>query len=54
MDMGKWIIHGCPKCGGSMMVDKDEDGWYEECINCSFRSDLKVFVESHAKSMRSK
>jgi hypothetical protein len=48
--MGKWKIHGCPKCGGSLIVDKDEDGWYESCINCSFRNDLTIFVEFPKKA----
>lgn len=39
--MGKWIKNGCPKCGGSMFIDNDMDGWYEQCINCSFRQELK-------------
>lgn len=39
--MGKWIKNGCPRCGGSMFIDNDMDGWYEQCINCSFRQELK-------------
>ncbi len=54
MDVGKWKINGCPKCGGSLMVDKDEDGWYEECINCAFRNDLKVVAESPTKPVHKK
>ena len=47
--MGKWKIHGCPKCGGSLLVDKDENGWYEQCINCSYLNDLEVFVDATRK-----
>lgn len=39
--MGKWIKNGCPRCGGSMFIDNDMDGWYEQCLNCSFRQELK-------------
>jgi hypothetical protein len=46
MDMGKWKIHGCPRCGGSLIIDRDEDGWYESCINCAFRNDLKVIAKA--------
>jgi hypothetical protein len=45
LDMGKWKIRGCPRCSGSLIIDKDEDGWYELCINCSYRNDLKVFSD---------
>ena len=44
--MGKWKISGCPRCGGSLFVDRDMDGWYEQCINCSYRNELKVSVDS--------
>jgi DNA-directed RNA polymerase subunit M/transcription elongation factor TFIIS len=47
--MGKWKINGCPKCGGSLFVDRDTDGWYEQCINCSYRNALKVSKDSALK-----
>ena len=39
--MVKWKIRGCPKCGGNTFIDKDEDGWYEHCMMCSNRIELK-------------
>jgi DNA-directed RNA polymerase subunit M/transcription elongation factor TFIIS len=47
--MGKWKINGCPRCGGSLFVDRDTDGWYEQCINCSYRNELKVSKNSALK-----
>jgi len=47
--MGKWRISGCPRCGGSLFVDRDMDGWYEQCINCSYRNEVKVSVDSALK-----
>ena len=47
--MGKWKISGCPRCGGSLFVDKDTYGWYEQCINCSYRNELKVAVRPALK-----
>ena len=47
--MGKWKIHGCPRCGGSLFVDRDAEEWYEQCINCSYRNELKVSVDSAKK-----
>ena len=43
--MGKWQENRCPRCGGRLFVGNDEDGWYEACINCSCRNELKVAVE---------
>ena len=47
--MGKWKINGCPRCSGSLIIDKDEDGWYEQCINCAYRNDLKVSLDLAGK-----
>ena len=52
--MGKWKINGCPRCGGSLFVDRDIDGWYEQCVNCSYRNELKVAVGSTEKVMAKK
>jgi len=30
--MGKWKIRSCPRCCGSLFVDRDIEGWYEQCI----------------------
>lgn len=30
----------CPKCGGSVYLDSDQFGWYEQCLQCGFISDL--------------
>ena len=39
--MAKWRIGACPRCGGSLFIDKDEE-WYEQCLNCGYRGELKV------------
>ena len=35
----------CPKCGNILFVDKEPDGWYEWCVNCSYRNELKSLVD---------
>jgi len=47
--MVKWKTRGCPRCGGSLFVDRDIDGWYEQCINCSYRNGLKALAASTKK-----
>ena len=39
--MTRWRIKGCPRCGGDVFIDKDLNGWYEQCLQCSYRSELK-------------
>ena len=34
----------CPKCGGNIFMARDEYGWYEQCLQCSCRRDLKNVV----------
>jgi len=39
--MARWKVKSCPRCGGDMFVDRDMDYWYEQCLQCSFRTELK-------------
>jgi hypothetical protein len=43
--MGMWQVNRCPRCYGRLFIDNDEDGWYEQCLNCSYRHELKVSVD---------
>jgi len=35
----------CPKCGGNILLNSDEHGWYEHCLQCSYTHDLASVVE---------
>ncbi len=39
--MVKWKLKGCPRCGGDVYIDRDMDGWYEQCLLCAHRRELK-------------
>jgi len=28
-----------------MLIDKDLEGWYEQCLQCSYRYELKILDE---------
>ncbi len=49
IDMTIWKIDMCPRCGGDIFVDRDMDGWYEECLQCSYRYDLKSTANSEQR-----
>lgn len=34
-------LKSCPKCGGDVRVDRDEYGWFEQCIQCGHTHDLE-------------
>ncbi len=39
--MVMWKFKGCPRCMGDMFINRDLDGWYEQCLRCSYRRELK-------------
>ena len=39
--MVTWRFKACPRCHGDTFVDKDIDGWYEQCLMCAYRHELK-------------
>jgi DNA-directed RNA polymerase subunit M/transcription elongation factor TFIIS len=51
--MGKLNTAGrCPKCGGSLYLEKDYNGWYEECLQCGHTKDLAVVYQSQKKTLK--
>jgi len=45
--MGKLNTAGrCPKCGGNLYLEKDYNGWYEQCLQCGYMKDLAVVYQS--------
>jgi len=34
-------MKSCPKCNGDVLIDRDQYGWYEQCIQCGLMRDLK-------------
>ena len=43
--MGKLQMARCPRCEGRLFIDRDEDGWYEQCLSCAYRHELKVAAQ---------
>jgi hypothetical protein len=40
-----WKLKGCKRCGGDVFIDKDEFGWYKECLQCGHRAELPTIAE---------
>ena len=40
----------CPKCGGNLYLDRDYNGWYEQCLQCGFIKDLAVVYEHKVRA----
>jgi len=41
MKKSGFVPRKCGKCGGSVYVDNDTFGWYEQCLQCGHISDLE-------------
>jgi len=50
--MPRWRLKSCPRCGGDSFIDKDIDGWYEQCLLCSYRRELKELDELQKQAVR--
>lgn len=40
-----WKFKSCPKCAGDLFVDSDMNGWYVECLQCGYLSDLDSMLK---------
>jgi len=47
--MGTWKFKSCLRCGGDMFIATDMDGWFEQCVQCSYRKELEPVVDSKRK-----
>lgn len=41
VNMLHWKLKSCTRCGGDLFVDRDMDGWFEQCLQCSLRREPK-------------
>lgn len=43
--MNKWKFKSCSRCGGDLLIERGEYGWYEHCLQCGYEHDLKNITE---------
>jgi hypothetical protein len=43
--MVMWKLKKCPRCGGDFFIEQDIYGWYEQCLQCSYRQELPDIAE---------
>lgn len=43
--MVTWKLRKCPRCGGDIFIDRDLDGWHEQCLQCAYRHELKDIAD---------
>jgi hypothetical protein len=32
----RWKAKSCPKCGGDIFLDIDEQSWFDHCLQCGY------------------
>jgi len=42
----------CPRCKGNVLLDKDQHGWYEQCLQCGYIRDLKSIVDTEKQPIQ--
>ncbi|HEY49943.1 MAG TPA: hypothetical protein G4O13_07855 [Dehalococcoidia bacterium] len=40
-----WRFKSCPRCAGDVFIEKDIDGWYEQCLQCGYAQHLGSLYE---------
>ncbi len=46
-----WKLKSCPRCGGDIFLDRDEDNWWcEQCLQCSYVHELKNVTGFYERS----
>lgn len=52
--MAVWKLKSCPRCGGDLFIQRETDGWYEECLLCGYQRDVSDLVTTVAGHVREK
>jgi hypothetical protein len=42
--MAVWKLKSCPRCSGDLFIQRETDGWYEECLLCGYQHDVSDIV----------
>lgn len=38
--MVMWKLKSCPRCGGDIAIEREFDGWYENCLQCGYLHEI--------------
>jgi len=48
--MVMWKLKSCPRCRGDIFIDKELDGWHEQCLQCGYVRNIPNTVNVHQHS----
>lgn len=41
MMMTTWKLRSCPRCKGDMFIEREGGTWYQQCLQCSYRCEMR-------------
>jgi hypothetical protein len=44
IQLAVWKLKSCPRCNGDLFIQREIDGWYEECLSCGYQRDVSNLV----------
>lgn len=44
--MVRWNLKKCPRCDGDLYLDRETDGWYEQCLQCGYLSSKPINLKA--------
>jgi len=47
-----WRLKSCPKCQGDLFIDWDANGWYAQCLQCGYLSDLDSMLKAKREAIQ--
>jgi len=50
VNMAVWKLKSCPRCNGDLFIQRETDGWYEECLLCGYQHDVSNSVAASSAS----
>ena len=48
VNMAVWKLKSCPRCNGDLFIQRETDGWYEECLLCGYQHDVSDIVAANS------
>lgn len=47
VELGMRRFKVCHRCEGNVLLEKDQYGWYEQCLQCGYLRDLQKLVAAN-------
>ena len=42
-----WKMKGCPRCKGDVFIDRRDNIWFEQCLQCGYKREMQNVKVHH-------